>query len=162
VPRILDMRARGIPVALASDGPGSNNRQDLFEVLKTTVLLQKVHHLDSMALQPEDSIDMACRGGARAFGTPTLTGSIEAGKKADLVVVDLESVFVAPVHRVPSALVFCATPADVTHVIVDGRILIDDREVTMLNERALLAEAEESAREVFRKAGAASRLTRQA
>ncbi len=160
VPRILDMRARGITVALASDGPGSNNRQDMFEVLKATVLLQKVHHLDAMALQPEDSLTMACRGGARAFGTPQLTGSLEAGRKADLVIVDLGSVFVAPVHRVPSALVFNATPADVTHVIVDGRILIDEREVVMLDEAALLADAEVSARDVFRRAGVESRLTR--
>jgi 5-methylthioadenosine/S-adenosylhomocysteine deaminase len=160
VPRILDMRERGITVALASDGPGSNNRQDMFEVLKATVLLQKVHHLDAMALQPEDSLEMACRGGARAFGTPRFTGSIEKGRKADLVVVDLGSVFVAPVHRVPSALVFNATPADVTHVIVDGRILIDDRDVMMLDEAVLLADAETSAREVFRRAGVDSRLTR--
>ena len=161
VSRILDMRARGITVALASDGPGSNNRQDLCEVLKATVLLQKVHHLDAMALQPEDSLEMACRGGARAFGTPEFTGSIEPRKKADLVIVDLRSVFLAPVHRVPSALVFNASPADVTHVIVDGRVLIDDRRVMILDEAALLAAAEESARDVFRRAGVASRLNRE-
>ena len=160
VARILDMRAREIPVALASDGPGSNNRQDLFEVLKSTVLLQKVHHLDAVALQPEDSLRMACRDGARAFGTAGLTGTIEAGRKADVVVVDLRSPFVSPVHRVPSALVFCATPADVTHVIVDGRILIDGGRLTMLDEGRLLTEAEASAREVFRRAGIESRLTR--
>ena len=160
VPRILDMRERGIPVALASDGPGSNNRQDMFEVLKATVLLQKIHHLDPMALQPEDALAMACRGGAQAFGTPTVTGSIEVGKKADLVVVDLRSVFVAPVHRVPSALVFCATPGDVSHVVVDGRILIDDGDLMLLDEAALLVEAEASARSVFRRAGIDSRLTR--
>ncbi|MFV2039279.1 MAG: amidohydrolase family protein, partial [Acidimicrobiales bacterium] len=124
VPRILDMRERGIPIALASDGPGSNNRQDMFEVLKATVLLQKIHHLDAVALQPEDALQMACRGGALAFGVPDI-GSIEIGKKADLVVVDLESVFVAPVHSVASALVFCAAPANVSEVLVDGRILID-------------------------------------
>ncbi len=160
VPRILAMRERGIPVALASDGPGSNNRQDMFEVLKSTVLLQKIHHLDAMALQPEDAIAMACRGGAQAFGMSTTTGSLEAGRKADLVVVDLRSVFVAPVHRVPSALVFCSAPADVSHVVVDGRVLIDEGELVMLDERALLEEAEASARSVFLRAGVESRLTR--
>lgn len=159
VPRILDMRSRGIPVALASDGPGSNNRQDMFEVLKSTVLLQKIHHLDAVALQPEDALHMACRGGAAAFGQSDI-GSIEVGQKADLVVVNLKSVFVAPVHRVPSALVFCASPANVSHVLVDGRVLIDDGELTMIDEAALLEEAEASAREVFRRAGVDSRLTR--
>ncbi|MCP5027538.1 MAG: amidohydrolase [Actinomycetia bacterium] len=160
VPRILDMRARGIPIALASDGPGSNNRQDLFEVLKATILLQKVHHLDAMALQPETALEMACRGGAAAAGLRDEIGCIEAGRKADLVVVDLNSVFTAPVHRVPSALVFCATPAAVTHVMVDGRILVDQGELTMIDEKQLVSDATESAREVFRRAGVSSRLTR--
>ncbi len=159
VPRVLDMLERGIPVALASDGPGSNNRQDMFEVLKSTVLLQKIHHLDAMALQPEDSLEMACRGGASAFGQGDI-GAIIVGNKADLVVVDLRSVFVAPVHRVASALVFCASPADVTHVVVDGRVLIDGGQLTMIDEVALLEAADASARELFRRAGVDCRLTR--
>lgn len=160
VPRILDMRRLGINVALASDGPGSNNRQDMFEVLKSTVLLQKVHHLDAMALLPGDSIEMACRGGAKAFGTPDATGMIEAGRKADLVVVDLETIFTAPVHSVESALVFNASPANVTHVVVDGRMVIDDGDVTFVDERELLAESRVAAERVFRAAGVTSRLTR--
>jgi len=158
VSRILEMRKRGIPVALASDGPGSNNRQDMFEVLKDTVLLQKIHHLDAMALQPEDAIAMACNGGARAFGLPDDIGVISAGRKADLVVVDLGSVFVAPVHRVASSLVFCATPRDVTHVLVDGRILIDDRRLTVDDEQDLIDSATASARSVFQRAGISGRL----
>ncbi len=158
VSRILDMRKRGIPVALASDGPGSNNRQDMFEVLKDTVLLQKIHHLDAMALQPEDAIRMACNGGATAFGMPDGIGVIATGRRADLVVVDLQSVFVAPVHRIASALVFCATPHDVTHVMVDGRILIDDRRLTMLDEHDLVTAAIESAGSVFDKAGLSGRI----
>lgn len=162
VPRILDMKERGIPIALASDGPGSNNRQDLFEVLKDTVLLQKIHHLDAMALQPEDAIRMACNGGAAAFGLPDEIGVITEGHKADLVVVDLGSVFTAPVHRVASALVFCATPADVTHVIVDGRILIDNRHLTMVDENELMTRAIASAATVFAKAGIPTRLDKPA
>jgi len=158
VPRILDMRARGINVALASDGPGSNNRQDMFEVLKSTVLLQKVHHLDAMALLPGDSLQMACRGGAQAFGTGDLTGTIAEGRKADLVVVDLNSIFLAPVHHVESALVFNAAPANVTHVVVDGRVVIDDRQVTFVDEDQLLREAQVAAQRVFKRAGVKSRL----
>jgi len=160
VPRILDMRERSIRIALASDGPGSNNRQDMFEVLKTTILLQKIHHLDPMALQPEDALWMACRGGAEAMGQTDI-GQLAPGMLADLLVVSLNSVFVAPVHRVPSALVFCASPADITHVIVGGRVLIDDGIVTMVDEAELLRKAEISARAVFQRAGVNSRLTRQ-
>lgn len=162
VPRILDMRARGINVALASDGPGSNNRQDMFEVLKSTVLLQKVHHLDAMALQPEDSLDMACRGGAHTFGTGESAGVLAAGRKADVVLVDLRSVFVAPVHRVPSALVFNVTPADVRHVWVDGRQCVRDGRSTIVDEVDLLTDAHDAAARVFRRAGVESRLTNDA
>ena len=153
VARIIDMQELGISVALASDGPGSNNRQDMFEVLKATALLQKVHRLDPVAVQPEAVLTMACRGGARAFGQPDRIGSIEQGRKADLLVVDLRSVFTAPVHRVPSALVFAATAANLSHVIVDGRILIDEGEVTMLDERALIAEAQRAAQDLLARAG---------
>ncbi len=160
IPRIVEMRERGINVALASDGPGSNNRQDMFEAMKATALLQKVSRLDAVALQPEDVLHMVCRGGAQAFGLADQIGAIEAGRRADLVVIDLDSVFVAPVHRVPSALVYCATPANVRHVIVDGRLVIDDGAVTTFDEVALRAEAEEAARSLFKKAGISSRLTR--
>ena len=166
VARLLDMRALDISIALASDGPGSNNRQDMFEVLKATVLLQKVHHLDAMALQPEDVIEMACRGGARAFGspaeigTPEELGRLEVGANADIVVIDLNTVSASPVHSPVSSLVFCCSPADVTHVMVGGDLLIDDRTLTVIDEEALLEEAQSVARQLFKRAGIDSRLVR--
>ncbi len=160
IPRIVDMRTRGITVALASDGPGSNNRQDLFEAMKVAVLLQKIDRLDAMALQPEDALEIACGGGARAFGTPHLTGRLAVGRKADLVVVDLASVSIAPVHRLASALVFNATPGDVTHVVVDGRLLVDEGRVTVVDEDELVIRARQAAASLFRRAGIDSRLTR--
>ena len=160
VPRILDMLSQDIPIALASDGPGSNNRQDMFEVLKATVLLQKVHNLDPMALQPEDALRMACTGGAVAFGKPNEIGSISKGLKADLVIVDLDTVFSTPIHSVPSALVFCSSPAQVRHVIVNGEILIEDAKFSSIDEQGLLVEAETAARALFKRAGIESRLTK--
>jgi 5-methylthioadenosine/S-adenosylhomocysteine deaminase len=154
VARIPEMLAMGIPVSLASDGPGSNNRQDLFEVLKASVLLQKVHTLNPMILQPEDALRMACRGGAVSFGMPSI-GALTVGRKADLVMVDLQSVFVAPVHRVPSALVFNVTPRDVRLVLVDGELrmydglCIDAQSGEIVDERALLAQAADAARTLF-------------
>ena len=154
VARVPEMLAMGIPVSLASDGPGSNNRQDLFEVLKASVLLQKVHTLNPMILQPEDALRMACRGGAKSFGMPSI-GALTIGRKADLVMVDLQSVFVAPVHRVPSALVFNVTPRDVRLVLVDGEVrmrdglCIDANTGSVVDERALLAQAADAARTLF-------------
>ncbi len=157
---VVAMRARGITVALASDGPGSNNRQDMFEVLKATVLLQKVHHLDALVLQPDDVLQMACRGGAAAFGMPAAFGVLAEGQRADLLVVDLRSPFVAPVHRVPSALVYNATPRDVRDVVVDGRIVIRDGTLLAADEGRIMAEADAAARRLFDRAGIKTRATR--
>jgi 5-methylthioadenosine/S-adenosylhomocysteine deaminase len=159
VARVPEMRARGITVALASDGPGSNNRQDMFEVLKATVLLQKVHHLDPLLLQPADVLHLACRNGAAAFGMPGSFGMVAEGQRADLLVVDLGSPFVAPVHRVPSALVYNVTPADVRDVVVDGRILLRDGQLLIADERRIMTEAGDAARRLFTRAGIASRVT---
>ena len=159
VARLPEMRERGITVALASDGPGSNNRQDMFEVLKATVLLQKVHRLDALVLQPEDVLQMACRNGAAAFGMPGAFGMLAEGRRADLLVMDLRSPFVAPVHRVASALVYNATPRDVRHVVVDGRILIRDGDLLIADERRIMEEAAAAARRLFDRAAIATRAT---
>ena len=157
---IAGMRARGITVALASDGPGSNNRQDMFEVLKATVLLQKVHHLDALVLQPADVLQMACRGGAAAFGMRDSFGALVEGQRADLLVVDLRSPFVAPVHRIPSALVYNATPRDLRYVVVDGRIVIRDGALVAVDERQIMVRAGDAARRLFDRAGISTRVTR--
>ena len=153
IARIAEMRQKGIPVALATDGPGSNNSQDMGEVLKITALLQKVATLDAMVLLPEDVIWMACRGGAMAFGQPDLIGSLEVGKKADVVLVDLNTPGAMPVHRVPSALVYNVSGCDVDTVIVDGRILMRDRQVLCVDEEALLSDARIACARLFERAG---------
>jgi 5-methylthioadenosine/S-adenosylhomocysteine deaminase len=158
VARVVEMRQKGITVALASDGAGSNNRQDMFEVLKAAVLLQKVHRLDAMALQPEDALEMACVNGAHVVGTPGDFGRIQPGAAADLLVVSLKSPFVAPVHRIPSALVFNASPADIVHVFVAGEHLIDHGRHRSVDTDEVVAAAEQAARRLFQRAGIPTRL----
>jgi len=153
VARVPEMHKRGIRVALATDGPGSNNNQDMLEVLKTTALLHKVNLLDAMALLPEDVIWMACRGGAAAFGASDQIGSLEPGKKADIVLVDLNTPLAMPVHRVPSALVYNLSTRDVDTVIVDGKILMQYKEILVLDEKALLARARRTCVDLFKRAG---------
>jgi 5-methylthioadenosine/S-adenosylhomocysteine deaminase len=153
VARIPEMRTKGIPIALASDGPGSNNNQDMLEVLKTTALLHKVNTLDAMVLLPEDVLWMACRGGAAAFGQPTLIGSLEVGKKADVLLVDLNTPRAMPVHRASSALVYNASGGDVDTVIVDGQILMRDKRMLFVDEEALLAEARSACARLLERAG---------
>ena len=153
VARIPEMLERGITVALASDGPGSNNNQDMMELLKTTALLHKVDTLNATVLLPEDVLQMACRGGARAFGMPDQIGSLEVGKKADVILIDMDTPMAMPVHRVPSALVYNLSNRDVDTVIVDGKILMQDKEILFLDEKALLAKARKTCATLFERAG---------
>jgi 5-methylthioadenosine/S-adenosylhomocysteine deaminase len=136
--RIVEMKRRGIIIALATDGPGSNNRQDMFEAMKTAVLLQKLTTGDATALLPEDALWMATRGGAAAFGLADRIGALEPGRAADLVVVDLASPFAAPVHSVSSALVFNASPGVVETVVVAGRVVIANHQLLVADEEAEL------------------------
>ncbi len=153
VARVPAMREKGITVALGSDGPGSNNSQDMLEVLKTTALLHKVDTLNAMILLPEDVIWMACRGGATAFGMPEQIGSLEEGKKADVVVVDLDTPMAMPVHRAPSALVYNASTRDVDTAIVNGQIRLRHKEITFLDEKQLLKSARQVCANLFERAG---------
>ena len=151
--RIPEMKKMGIPVALATDGPGSNNNQDMMETLKTTALLAKLSSLDAMALLPRDVLRFATMGGARAFGQPELIGSLEKGKKADVVLVDLDSPFAMPVHNVDSALVYNLGAGAVDTVLVDGKVLMEDKEIKILDEKKLLHEARKSCRDLFQRSG---------
>lgn len=153
VARVPEMRRRGIPVALATDGPGSNNNQDMMEVLKTTCLLHKVNSLNAMILLPEDALWMACRGGATAFGQPDLIGSLEVGKKADVVLVDLNTPLAMPVHKPVSALVYNLAARDVDTVIVDGRVLMRGKRMVVVDEAALLKRARAACTRLFERAG---------
>lgn len=153
VARIPEMLKKGITVALATDGPGSNNNQDMLEVLKTTALLHKVSTLNAMVLLPEDILWMACRGGSAAFGLPEKIGSIETGKKADIVLVDLDTPMAMPVHRVPSALVYNVSNRDVDTVIVNGQILMEKKKILFLDEKALLDKARKVCDDLFLRAG---------
>jgi 5-methylthioadenosine/S-adenosylhomocysteine deaminase len=154
-PRIREMRKKGIPVALASDGPGSNNNQDMLEVLKTTALLAKISTLDAMALLPADVLDMAFRGGALAMGLPHQIGSLQTGKKADVVLVDLNSPLAVPVHSVASALVYNQSGSAVDTVIVDGKILMENKQILCVDEEKLLADARQTCKKLFDRAGVA-------
>lgn len=153
VARVPEMLQKGITVALASDGPGSNNNQDMFAVMKTTALLHKVNTLNAMVLLPEDVLRMACRGGAAAFGQPEKIGSLEPGKKADLILLDLDTPLAMPVHKVPSALIYNAGSRDVDTVIVDGRILMKGKEILVVDEKTVLARARKVCGDLFTRAG---------
>jgi 5-methylthioadenosine/S-adenosylhomocysteine deaminase len=152
---VRQMLDRAIPVAIGSDGPASNNSQDLLEALKTAALLAKVSAGDATALLPVEALRMATRAGARLFGQKDL-GQILPGARADLTLVDLDNARCMPVHRPESALVYNASGPDVHTVIVDGRVLLDAGRVAGLNEEALLAKCRQAATQLMKRAGIAA------
>jgi 5-methylthioadenosine/S-adenosylhomocysteine deaminase len=128
-------------VALGTDGAASNHSQDLFDTMKSASLLQKVHHQNAGVIKPYDVLRMATVGGAKALGLGSVCGTIEAGKRADLIVVDLETIHAQPINDVYSQIVHCAKAADVQTVIVNGEVLMKDRELARHDEGRLLADA---------------------
>jgi 5-methylthioadenosine/S-adenosylhomocysteine deaminase len=148
---VCEMLSRGIPVALGTDGPGSQNSQDMLESLKIAALLAKVSTCDANAVLPLDLLRMATVDGARLLGRDDI-GRIVPGALADLTLVDLNNARSMPVHRPESAVVYNASGADVHTVLVEGRILLDAGQVTVLDEAALLEECRQAARDLLRRA----------
>ena len=138
--RVAEMLARKIAVSLGADGAACNNRLDMFTEMRTAALLQKLAHGPEI-LPALRVLRMATIDGARAMGLENEIGSLEVGKRADVIVVDLERLHSTPAPDIISALVYSAQPDDVRTTIIDGRIVMRDGELTALNEAALIADA---------------------
>jgi 5-methylthioadenosine/S-adenosylhomocysteine deaminase len=141
---VVAMLRYGVNVALGTDGAASNHSQDLFETMKTASLLQKVHHQDAGVIDPYSVLRMATAAGARALGLGSRCGTIEAGKRADLILVRLETLHSQPVNDLFSQLVHCAKASDVQTVIVDGQVLMKDRRLQLAEERKVVEEAKKA------------------
>ncbi|HZH91090.1 MAG TPA: 5'-deoxyadenosine deaminase [Pyrinomonadaceae bacterium] len=148
---VMEMLARGISVSLGADGAPCNNRLDMFTEMRTAALLQKVSH-GADALPARRVLRMATIDGARALGLEHETGSLEAGKRADVCVVELDRLHLTPRPDVVSAIVYAAQSTDVSTVVIDGRIVMRERELTTLDEREVVAEAREQAKHLFQRA----------
>jgi 5-methylthioadenosine/S-adenosylhomocysteine deaminase len=122
-------------------------------MLKFTALLHKVVRRDPTVITAEKVLEMATIDGARALGLEEQVGSIEVGKRADLIVVDFRTPGTTPNHHPVSTLVYAATGNEVRTVVVDGRIVVDEGRLTTLDEAALLQEASERATSLARRAG---------
>jgi 5-methylthioadenosine/S-adenosylhomocysteine deaminase len=138
VPRL---RAAGIPVALGTDGGGSNDSHDMLQVMKAAALLQKLHHLDPLAMTARDALAMATIEGARALRADQRIGSLEVGKQADVVRFAGDGVRLAYVHDPFQQLAFCAGPDDISDVWVAGRHVVADRKLMTTDEAEIVAEA---------------------
>jgi 5-methylthioadenosine/S-adenosylhomocysteine deaminase len=135
-------------VSLGTDGAASNNDLDMFEAMRQAAFLHKLATRDPQAVPAAAALEMATIGGARALGMEAKTGSLEAGKRADLIVVSMKGPRQTPMYNAVSHLVYVARGDDVQTTIVNGRVLMRDRRVLSLDEGAVLAEARALAQKV--------------
>ncbi|OPZ93783.1 MAG: 5-methylthioadenosine/S-adenosylhomocysteine deaminase [Firmicutes bacterium ADurb.Bin419] len=142
---VSDMIANGVCVSLGTDGVASNNNLDLFQEMKTSSLLQKVRTLDPTVLPASKVLEMATINGATALGLEQEIGTIEVGKKADLVLIDMKSPHLTPYRNPISHLAYSAEGKDVDTVLCDGKILMLEKEVLALDEVEVMEMAENAA-----------------
>lgn len=145
VPKYL---AAGITVGLGTDGAASNNDLDMFGAMRQTAFLHKLASRDPRAVPATAVLEMATIGGARALGLDKRVGSLEAGKRADLIVVAMNGARQTPMYNPVSHLVYVARGDDVRTTVVNGKVLMRDRQMRTLDERVVLADARALAKKV--------------
>lgn len=146
---ITEMVDKNICVSLGTDGAASNNNLDLFQEMKTSALLQKVHKMDPTVLPAEKVFEMATLGGATALGMQEEIGTIEVGKKADLTLVNMKAPHLTPYRNPISHLVYSTEGSDADTVICNGQILMREGEVQVLDEKEVLQQAEEATEDLL-------------
>ncbi|HEX8152977.1 MAG TPA: amidohydrolase [Thermoanaerobaculia bacterium] len=141
---VVEMRLADIDVGLGTDGPaGSNNNLDMLEEAASAARLQKVAKMDPQALSARDVLAMATIGGARALNLDSKIGTLETGKRADIIIVELDQAKTQPVYSVESAIVYAASGNSVVTTIVDGKVLMRNRKLLTVDEAAAIAKARE-------------------
>ncbi len=129
-----DMYQRDIPVGLGTDGPMSSNQVDLWRTLSYAANMQRLKHNDRTIMIPEQVIEMATIGGAKALHMEDEIGSLEINKKADVIIVETQSANMRPNYNPYATLVYQANPANVVTTIVNGEVIMQDRKMTKINE----------------------------
>ncbi|HEY5617884.1 MAG TPA: amidohydrolase [Vicinamibacterales bacterium] len=131
----------GVALGLGTDGAASNNDLDMFEAMRTASLLHKLQTGDPQVVSARTALEMATIGGARAMGMASQIGSLEPGKRADVIVVGMTAARQTPMYNPVSHLVYSTHGDDVHTTIVNGKVLMRDRKMLTLNEASVLADA---------------------
>jgi len=139
VPKMLK---QGIAVGIGTDGAASNNTLDLFSEMRACSLLHKASNLDPTVVSLKEIVKMATINGAKVLGLDDKIGSLAAGKRADIVTINLDKPHLIPIYDPYSHLVYCVEPQDVENVVINGRVLMRDRGVKTIDEGKVLREAQ--------------------
>ena len=146
---VVELLARGVNVALGTDGCASNNNLDMLQEMDTAAKLHKVHHLDPTVMPAPAVLGLATRGGASALNLQHRLGSLEPGKQADLIVVNGNQPHLVPLYNPYSQMVYAATGADIRTVLIAGRMVMADRRLLTLDVEEAMARVREFARQIW-------------
>ena len=145
---VMSYRKAGVNVGIGTDGAASNNDLDMFEAMRQAAFQQKLITMDPTAISAPEALEMATIGGARVVGQAAKIGSLEVGKRADVILVDLSKARQTPVFDPVAQIVYASRGDDVQTVIVNGKVLMRDRKVLTLDEAQVLREARAAAEQV--------------
>ncbi len=145
---IPEFLKRGIAVGIGTDGAASNNNLDMFQEMDTAAKLHKVKRLDPTVLDARQVLALATKSGAEAIGLGEQIGSLEEGKKADLIIIDTHKPHLTPLYDPVSHLVYSASGSDVRDVIIEGRLVVRDRALLTINVEAVMEAVEHLARRI--------------
>jgi 5-methylthioadenosine/S-adenosylhomocysteine deaminase len=145
---IPEMLAKDITVGLGTDGCASNNNLDLFAEMDMAAKLHKVNTMDTTVMDAETVLKMATIEGAKAIGFGDVTGSLEKGKKADIIIVDTGKPHLTPMYNPLSHLVYAARGNDVTHAIINGNVVMEERRLKTIDLNDILLRATEKSEDV--------------
>jgi 5-methylthioadenosine/S-adenosylhomocysteine deaminase len=148
---VVGYRAAGVNVGLGTDGAASNNDLDMFEAMRQAAFQQKLVNMDPRVISAPEALELATIGGARVLGQQARIGSIETGKRADIIVVSMDRARQAPLFDPVSQIVYVTRGDDVDTTIVNGKVLMRGRKVLTLNESRVLTQARQAA-DLVRKA----------
>ncbi|MCW4051943.1 MAG: amidohydrolase [Candidatus Bathyarchaeota archaeon] len=149
IAKVKDLLDLDISVGLGTDGAASNNSLDIFESMKMASLIQKLKYQDPSVLPAHTVLKLATIHGAEALGLERKIGSLEAGKKADIILVDLKRANLIPLHDLCANLVYSAHGSDVDTTIVNGKVIMANQTVKTVNEDEVLSKAAKAARELL-------------
>jgi 5-methylthioadenosine/S-adenosylhomocysteine deaminase len=151
VARVPEFLKRGVPVGLGTDGCASNNDLDMLLELDTMAKLHKVDTMDPTAMDAAAALRVATTGGARVLGLQDLIGSVEPGKCADLIVVDMQKPHLTPLYHFYSQIVYACRGSDVRDVIINGKVVLRNRTLLTLDVTKVMDDVREIAERVRRK-----------
>ena len=136
---VPEMLASGVTVSIGTDGPASNNDVDMFSEMSSVAKVHKVVATDPTVMDAETTLRCATLSGAEALGSEQQIGTLSAGKKADIIVLDLAQPHLTPIYNIASHLVYTARGGDVMHSLINGRLVMKNRELLSIDEQAVIS-----------------------